>query len=188
MESVKEKEKVSENKTKWTADPVHSEITFKVKHMMITTVTGILSDYHLDITSDGERFSNVNVNFIGQTSSISTGNEKRDTHLRSADFFDIDKYPAIIFISRDFKREEGNNFKLTGELTIRNVTKPVTLDVVFHGKEKDPWGATKAGFSVSGVLNRTDFGLKWNTPLESGGMLVSDDVTIACEIQVMKTA
>jgi polyisoprenoid-binding protein YceI len=171
--------------TKWKLDPAHSEVSFKVKHMMITNVTGLLTDYNVEAESEGDDFSNPRVSFTAKLNSINTGNEQRDTHLRSADFFDAEKNPELKFKSNSYK-QNGDGYKLQGDLTIKGITKPVSLDVEFGGIGKDPWGNTKAGFSVTGKLNRKDFGLNWNAALETGGVLVSDEVKIAAEIQLVK--
>jgi polyisoprenoid-binding protein YceI len=171
---------------KWTLDPAHSEVTFKVKHMMITNVTGLLTDYKVEAESESDDFTKAKVNFTGKLNSINTGNEQRDTHLRSADFFDVDKYSDMTFKSTSFEKD-GRDFQLKGDLTIKGITRPITLDVEFGGVNKDPWGNTKAGFTVTGKLNRKDFGLNWNAALETGGVLVSDDVKIAAEIQLIKS-
>jgi polyisoprenoid-binding protein YceI len=173
------------SKTKWTLDPAHSEVTFKVKHMMITNVTGLLTDYTVEALTEDEDFSKAEITFTGKLNSINTGNEQRDTHLRSADFFDVEKNPEVIFKSTSCSKS-GDDIKLKGDLTIKGITKPITLDVEFGGIGKDPWGNTKAGFTISGKLNRKDFGLNWNATLETGGVLVSDEVKIASEIQLVK--
>ncbi|HEY0740576.1 MAG TPA: YceI family protein [Chryseosolibacter sp.] len=175
------------SKTKWTLDPAHSEVTFKVKHMMITNVTGLLTDYAIEAVSDTDDFVNADVTFTGKLSSINTGNEQRDAHLRSADFFDVEKKNEVTFKSTKIEKS-GSDLKLHGNLTIKGITKPIVLDVEFGGINKDPWGNTKAGFTVTGKLNRKDFGLNWNAALETGGVLVSDDVKIASEIQLVKAA
>ena len=174
-------------KTKWTLDPAHSEVTFKVKHMMITNVTGLLTDYSVEANAEGDDFANADVKFVGKLNSINTGNEQRDAHLRSADFFDVEKNGEVTFKSTSLTKK-GDDLKLEGDLTIRGVTKRIALDVEFGGIQKDPWGNTKAGFTVSGKLNRKDFGLNWNAALETGGVLVSDEVKIASEIQLVKAA
>jgi polyisoprenoid-binding protein YceI len=171
--------------TKWTLDPTHSEVTFKVKHLMISTVTGLITDYTIEATSETDDLSNAEVTFVGKLASINTGNEQRDAHLRSADFFDVENNAEAVFKSTNYKKS-GNDIKLSGNLTIKGVTKPITLDVELGGIQKDPWGNTKAGFTVSGKLNRKDFGLNWNAALETGGVMVSDEVKIACEIQLVK--
>lgn len=170
----------------WKLDPVHSEVAFQVKHMMITNVRGVLKNYTVEVTSDDEKFSNADIFFSGKTDSIDTGNTQRDEHLRSADFFDAEKKPEITFKSTGYKKVSDNSYKLEGDLTIKEITKKISLDVEFGGVQKDPQGNTKAGFSITGKINRKDFGLNWNTVLETGGMLVSDDVKIACEIQLTK--
>jgi polyisoprenoid-binding protein YceI len=187
MKSVQEKEiRVgAQEKVKWIADKEHSEITFRVKHMMITNVTGILSDYKIEAESTGKDFSSLQVNFTGKTDSISTGNEKRDEHLRSADFFDAAHNREIVFRSTSCSGKD-NEFKITGDCTIGSVTRPITLDVSYHGMQKDPWGKIRAGFKVTGIIRRKEFGLTWNAPLEGGGVLVSEDVKIHCEVQMVK--
>jgi polyisoprenoid-binding protein YceI len=171
--------------TKWTLDPAHSEVTFKVKHLMISTVTGLITDYTVEATSETDDLSNAEVMFVGKLASINTGNEQRDAHLRSPDFFDVENNAEVVFKSTNYKKT-GNDIKLSGNLTIKGITKPITLDVELGGIQKDPWGNTKAGFTVSGKLNRKDFGLNWNAALETGGVMVSDEVKIACEIQLVK--
>jgi polyisoprenoid-binding protein YceI len=173
------------SKTKWTLDPAHSEVTFKVKHMMITNVTGALTDYAVEAVTEDDDFSKAEVTFTGKLNSITTSNEQRDAHLRSADFFDVEKNPEVTFKSTSYSKN-GNDIKLKGDLTIKGITRPITLDVELGGIGKDPWGNTKAGFTISGKLNRKDFGLNWNATLETGGVLVSDEVKIASEIQLVK--
>jgi polyisoprenoid-binding protein YceI len=173
-------------RTKWNLDPAHSEVTFKVKHMMITNVTGSIRDYSVEAYTDGDSFDNAEVTFVGKLSSITTGNEQRDEHLRSADFFDVENNAEIIFKATNYSKT-SDDITLEGDLTIRGVTKPITLDVEYNGMGKDPWGNTKAGFSVRGKLNRKDFGLNWNAALEAGGVLVGDEVKILCEIQLVKS-
>jgi polyisoprenoid-binding protein YceI len=158
-----------------------------VKHMMITNVTGLLTDYTIEAVSDTDDFVNADVNFAGKLASINTGNEQRDTHLRSADFFDVEKNNEVTFKSTKIDKS-GGDLKLHGNLSIKGITKLIVLDVEFGGINKDPWGNTKAGFTVTGKLNRKDFGLNWNAALETGGVLVSDDVKIAAEVQLVKAA
>lgn len=172
------------SKTKWTIDPVHSEIQFKVKHLMITTVTGHFKEVSATVESEEPDFSDADVYFEAKTASLSTNDEKRDDHLRSGDFFDAEKYPALKFESTSLKKgDDAGVYNVTGDLTIKDVTKPVTLVAEFGGIQKDPWGNHKAGFSVHGKINRKDWGLNWNAALESGGVLVSDEVRIFCELQ-----
>ncbi|MBK9192109.1 MAG: YceI family protein [Crocinitomicaceae bacterium] len=173
------------NATKWTVDPTHSEINFKVKHLMITNVTGSFGKFEINASTDGDDFTQSKIEFTAETDSVLTGNADRDNHLKSADFFDAANYPKIQFTATGYKK--GNEVdELTGDLTIKNVTKSVTLHVENSGIAKDPWGNLKAGFSISGKLNRKDFGLTWNAAMETGGVLVSDEVKISCEIQLVK--
>lgn len=172
-------------KIKWSLDPAHSEVSFKVKHMMITNVTGLLQDYTVEVDARDEGFSHADVTFVGKLRSITTGNEQRDEHLRSGDFFDVENNSDVVFKSTSYTRN-GDEITLEGDLTIKGVTRPVVLDVEFGGVQKDPWGNMKAGFTVTGKLNRKDFGLNWNTALETGGVLVGDEVKINCEIQLVK--
>jgi len=167
--------------TKWNLDPTHSEVGFKVKHMMITNVSGNLGSFNVTAETDDDNFTNAKVKFTGDIKSITSGNVQRDQHLQSADFFEADKFPEMTFESTSYE-----NGKLNGNLSIRGVSKPIALDVDFGGVGKDPWGNTKAGFTISGKINRKDFGLMWNAPLEAGGVLVSDDVRINSEIQLVK--
>ena len=174
--------------TKWAIDPAHSEIQFKVKHMMITTVTGSFKEFKSEVETSGDDFTTAQISFEANTASIFTNAEQRDAHLRSADFFDSDNYPVLTFAGSGIEKIDDENYKLTGDLTIRGVTKPAELDVEVGGVGKDPWGNTKAGFSISGKINRKDWGLNWNAALEAGGVLVSDDVRIFCEVQYAKQA
>ncbi|MBS1611130.1 MAG: YceI family protein [Bacteroidetes bacterium] len=171
--------------TKWTLDPTHSELHFKVKHLMITNVTGNFSVISANVESSDDKFSNAKVSFIADPKSISTNNEQRDGHLRTADFFETEKYPEIKFESTTYNAATG---KISGNLTIKGITKPVSLDAEFHGTSKDPWGNEKAGFSLNGKINRKDWGLNYNAALETGGVLLSDEVKIIAEIQFAKQA
>jgi polyisoprenoid-binding protein YceI len=172
---------------KWNLDPTHSELQFKVKHLMITNVTGSFADFSVEAESEDEHFNAPVISFAAKVSSINTANEQRDGHLKSVDFFDAEKYPELIFKSLLVKnKDEDGNFELVGDLTIKDVTKQVTLKVEFGGVAKDPWGNVKAGFTVNTKINRTEFGLTWNAPIEAGGVLVSEEVKIAAEIQLIK--
>ena len=173
-------------KTKWVLDPSHSEISFKVKHMMIANVKGLFKDYEMNVTTTGEDFTNAQIDFSMKTASIETGDANRDGHLKSADFFDVENYPEITFSANSLKKTDDENYELEGDLTIRGVTKPVTLDAEFGGILKDPWGNTKAGFTLNGKISRKEFGLVWNAALESGGVLVGDDVKILGEVELAK--
>jgi polyisoprenoid-binding protein YceI len=173
--------------TTWALDAAHSEIQFKVKHMMISTVTGSFGKFDVKVETTGDDFSTADISFSAETASVNTGSEQRDGHLRGADFFDAEKFPAMSFKATSFK-PTGNNgdYQLTGDLTIKDVTKPVNFEVEFGGIGKDPWGNTKAGFTLSGKINRKDWDLNWNAALEAGGLLVSDEVKLLGEIQLAK--
>jgi polyisoprenoid-binding protein YceI len=172
-------------KTKWALDAAHSEIQFKVKHMMISTVTGKFNNFNVEVEAEKDDFSDADISFTADTASVDTGAEQRDTHLRSADFFDADKYPKMVFKATSFSPAKS---ELQGELTIKDVTKTVKLEAEFGGIGQDPWGNTKAGFTLSGKLNRKEWGLNWNAALEAGGVLVSEDGKLLGEIQLMKAA
>lgn len=176
------------NKTKWVIDPAHSEIQFKVKHMMITTVTGTFKEFKSEVETEGDDFSTAKISFETNTASVFTNADQRDAHLRSADFFDAENFPVMSFVSSRLEKIDDESWQLKGDLTIRGVTKPAKLDVEVGGVGKDPWGNTKAGFSLNGKINRKDWGLNWNAALEAGGVLVSDDVRIFAEIQYAKQA
>ena len=170
-------------KTTWTIDPTHSEITFKVKHMMISTVTGHFLEFDAAIETETEDFKNASINFSTKIDSISTKNADRDGHLKSDDFFNADAYPEMTFVSKAFDGET-----LVGDLTIREVTKEVSLDVDFNGIAVDPYGQTKAGFEIKGEVSRKDFNLTWNAVTEAGSIVVSDKVKIQVEAQFIKQA
>ncbi len=171
--------------SKWAIDPMHSEIEFKAKHLMITTVTGRFKEFSATVESGNDDFSDAQISFSAAVASISTGNEHRDGHLKGDDFFAADKFPTLTFKSSSFKKD-GDDFKLIGDLTIRDITKQVTFDVEYSGIQNDPYGNTKAGFELTGKIKRKEFGLMWDTVTEAGGIVVSDDIKIACNIQLVK--
>lgn len=173
--------------TKWALDPTHSELQFKVKHLMITTVTGSIKSFQAALESESDDFTNAAISFSGDINSIDTGNGDRDGHLKSGDFFEAEKYPAITFKSTSVEKD-GDDYTVKGDLTIKDVTKPVKLNAEFGGIATDPWGNTKAGFTLSGKINRTEFGLTWNAALETGGVMVSEEVKILGELQFVKQA
>lgn len=173
-------------KTKWNLDPTHSEIGFKVKHMMITNVSGSFGKFAVTVESEGNDFSTASIDFDADLNSISTGNNDRDIHLKSEDFFDVTKYPRLHFVSSKLEKKDEGNLILHGDLTVKDVTKPVVLNVEFGGIGKDPWGNEKAGFTITGKINRTDFNLNWNAALETGGVLVSEEVKLYAEIQLIR--
>ena len=173
--------------TKWVLDPTHSELQFKVKHLMITTVTGSFTDFNAEIITENDDFESAKSSFSAKVDSINTGNTDRDGHLKTGDFFDAAAFPTISFESTSFSKSD-DDYKLTGNLTVKGVTKPVTLNVEFGGTAQDPWGNTKAGFTINGKINRGDFGLTYNAALETGGVMLSDEVRIAGELQFSKQA
>ncbi len=177
-------ESTVKTKTVWVLDPTHSEVTFKVKHLMISNVKGEFKEVTASI--DGEDFATSRISASIKADSIFTNNEDRDNHLKSADFFDAENFKTLEFESTKFTKVDDDEYKLTGALTIKGVTKEVTFDVEFGGTNKDPWGNEKAGFSIEGKINRKDWGLNWNAALETGGVLVSEEVKIQGEVQFVK--
>lgn len=173
--------------TTWKLDPTHSEIQFKVKHLMITTVTGYFKTFDLEVVTEkeGDFTSASKIEFSAEINSIDTNNQQRDTHLKSADFFDSENHPHIKFVGKEYKAD-GDEGTLTGDLTIRGTTKPVTVKVEYGGTVVDPYGQTKAGFTVSGKISRKDFGLTWNAVTEAGQVVVSDEIKLHGEIQLVK--
>lgn len=173
--------------TKWAVDPTHSEIQFKVKHMMITNVTGYFKTFNLEVETEGDDFEKAkSIVFTADVNSVDTNNEQRDTHLKSPDFFDAENHGQIKFTGNKFEKTGEDSAKLHGELNIRGVSKPVTVDVDLAGIVVDPYGQTKAGFSVSGKISRKEFGLTWSAVTEAGNVVVGDDIKILGEIQLIK--
>lgn len=171
---------------KWSIDPTHSEIGFKVKHMMFTNVSGKFQNFNATIETQEDEFENAKIQFSGDIDSITTGNSDRDSHLLSADFFDAEQYPKITFEATSFKKTDASEFELTGNLSLHGVTKSIKLDTEFSGLMKDPWGNTKAGFALAGKINRKDWNLNWNSALETGGVLVGEEVRLNIELQFIK--
>lgn len=175
--------------TKWVIDASHSEIGFKVKHLMFTNVRGWFKDFGASITTTNDDFKSAEIDFWLNSASITTGDAQRDGHLMSADFFDAEHYQQIKFKATSYENARGDGkYELNGDLTIKDVTKQIKLDVEYGGIVKDPWGNPKAVFSINGKINRKDWGLNWNAALETGGVLVSEDVWINCEVQLSKQA
>ncbi|MCO6497512.1 MAG: YceI family protein [Chitinophagaceae bacterium] len=170
----------------WVIDPSHTEILFKVKHLMITNVKGEFRKFDGKVISNDANFHDASVELTIDASSVFTNNENRDAHLRSADFFDAEKYPQITFKGTSLTQLDEENYQLKGMLEMKGVEKEVVLDVEFGGLMKDPYGNEKAGFSVSGKFNRKDWGLNWNASLEAGGVMVSEEVRINAEVQFVK--
>jgi polyisoprenoid-binding protein YceI len=172
----------------WKIDPAHSEILFKVKHLMITTVTGYFKKFDLTVETEAEDFTTAKkIEFTADIDSIHTNNEQRDTHLKSADFFNAEEHAQLRFVGTRYEAKE-DEAKLHGELTIRGITKPLTVNVEFGGTVVDPYGQTKAGFTVNGKISRREFGLTWNAVTEAGSVVVSDEIKIHAEVQLVKQA
>ena len=170
----------------WTLDPTHSEIQFKVRHLMVSNVTGKFNSFEGKVETVGDDFSNASVSFSADIDSITTGNEQRDGHLKSADFFDAENHPKMTFQSTDVKKISDDEYEIKGDLTIRGVTKPVTLKAEYGGQMGDFYGNTKAGFELTGTIKRKEFGLSWDAVTEAGGVVVSDDVKLLLNVQVAR--
>lgn len=175
------------SKSKWLIDLSHSEIDFSVRHLMISNINGTFKMFDADIYTTGNDFTTAEINLWINASSIKTGDAKRDEHLRSIDFFDVKNYKQITFTSNSIgKQDENGNHELSGELTIKGITKKVILNVLFGGIVNDPWKNEKAKFTITGKFNRKDWGLIWDATIESGDLMKSDEVTISCEVQLIK--
>jgi polyisoprenoid-binding protein YceI len=172
--------------TKWAIDPVHSEIGFKVKHMMFTNISGNFGKYDATIVTEDDNFENAAIEFSADINSINTNNVDRDNHLKSADFFDADNHSKLAFKASSFTKIDDRNYELTGDLSIKGIAKTVKFPVEFSGLMKDPWGNIKVGLNISGTINRKDWGLTWNSALEAGGVLVSDEIRLDIELQLVK--
>ncbi len=173
-------------KTKWVIDPMHSEVQFKVKHLLISTVTGSFKTFSGTVTAPSEDFENAEIQFSLDVNSIFTNQEMRDNHLKNADFFEVAKYPTIDFKSISFKKTKGEDFLLTGNLTMKGVTKQVEVKAEFGGVAKDRQGQLKAGFEVTGTINRKDFGISFNTLTETGGLALGEEIKLIANIQLAK--
>lgn len=172
---------------KWVLDPEHTQIQFKVKHMMISTVTGSFNTYEGSVETEEEDFMKAKVSFKTDVASLSTGSPDRDAHLKGPDFFDSANYPSIIFTGTKYESvDEDGSYELYGDLTVKGVTRNIKLDVETGGVIKDPWGNTKAGFAIHGKINRKEFGLEWNVVTEAGGILVGEEVKISLEVQLIE--
>jgi polyisoprenoid-binding protein YceI len=173
---------------KWVIDPTHSEILFKVKHLMITTVTGHFRKFHLEVETETDNFATAKkIEFTADIDSIDTNNEQRDAHLKSADFFSAEEYGQLRFTGNRYEAD-GDDAKLHGELTIRGITRPITLNVEYSGTVVDPYGQTKAGFTVTGKISRKEFGLTWSAVTEAGSIVVGDEIKVHAEMQLVKQA
>ena len=172
----------------WTIDPSHTRVQFSARHMMISTVRGEFKDFGGTVEFDEKKPEATTVAVEIKTASVDSKDPKRDGHLTSPDFFDAAKFPVMSFKSKRVESVKGERAKLIGDLTIKDVTHEVALDVEFHGLAKAPWGTTSAGFEARGKLNRKDFGLVWNVALETGGLLVSEDVNLTIDAEIVKQA
>jgi polyisoprenoid-binding protein YceI len=174
--------------TKWILDPTHSELGFKIKHLMITNVSGWFTDFAAEAETDGVNFETGQIHVRVNMTSINTNNSQRDEHLRSSDFFEVKKYPELLFESTEFKKIDEENYRVYGNLTMKGITKPVQLNVEHSGVTKDPWGGERAGFIVTGKIKRSEWGVNFNALLETGGVALSDEIKIHSELQLVKQA
>ena len=173
--------------TKWVLDPMHSEVQFKVKHLVISTVTGSFKTFEGSLETENDDFTGANINFSLEVDSINTNQDQRDEHLKGAEFFDAEKYPKITFKSTSFTKN-SDDYTLVGDLTIKGITKPVTLAVEHGGTAGDFYGNTKAGFEITGKINRKDFGLTWNGVTEAGSVVVGEEIKLIINVQFAKQA
>ena len=174
------------SKQLWVIDPVHSEIVFKVRHVMITNVSGTFDRFEAKMYSSEKDFSDAEISFEADVDSVNTRNEQRDGHLKSGDFFEVEKFPKLSFKSTSFKALGNNKYALTGDFTLKGVTKTMTLDTEYTGSVIDPWGQVKAGFEMSAVVKRSEFGLVWNAATEDGGVTLSEEVKLNITAQMIK--
>lgn len=173
-------------KTTWAIDPAHSEVQFKVKHLMISTVTGQFNTFQATVETDDENFTTAKVRFTAEVDSITTHQEQRDAHLKTGDFFDANTYPQLVFEGNRLEKITDEKYKLHGTLTMRGISKPVVLDAEFGGITLDPWGKRRVGFSVTGKINRKDFGVSFSMVSETGGILLGEDVALIANVQFVK--
>ena len=172
--------------TKWALDPAHSEVQFKVRHMMIANVTGKFHKFDANVETEGDDLTTAKVSFTADIDSVNTGNEQRDAHLKGDDFFDAANHPQIKFEGTGLEKISDEHYKLNGNLSIRSTTQPVSFDVEYGGMQKDPWGNTRVGFPVDGKLSRKEYGLLWNAMTEAGGVVAGDEVKLHAEAQFIK--
>jgi polyisoprenoid-binding protein YceI len=172
----------------WKIDSTHSDVEFKIKHLMITNVTGYFGKYDATVEAAGDDFTDAKISFEADVASITTKNEQRDQHLQAEDFFHAAQYPKITFVSTSVKKVDNETLKIGGDLTMRGVTKPVVLDVEYSGIVKDPYGQTKAGFEVKGKVNRKDFGVSFNAVTDNGGLMLGEEVKLQASVQLVKQA
>ena len=173
---------------KWVIDPTHSELQFKVKHLMISTVTGQFNQFSGSVETEDDDFTSAKINFSADIDSIATNNEQRDAHLKNGDFFDSANHPQLVFTSSGMKKINDEEYELEGTLTLKGITKRIKLDVEFGGIIKDPYGNIRAGFTINGKINRQDFGMSFGAVTETGGLLLGDEVKIIANVQFIKQA
>jgi polyisoprenoid-binding protein YceI len=174
--------------TKWILDPTHSEIQFRIRHLMITHVTGSFGKFTADVDTDGENFETARISFKAEVDSITTNNEQRDGHLKSADFFESTKHPLLTFTSSKLEKISGEEYTMHGAMSFHGITKNIKLQVEHGGVIKDPWGNTRTGFTIEGKINRKDFGLVWNASTEAGGVVLGEEVKIHASVEFVKQA
>jgi len=174
--------------TKWVLDPTHSEVMFKVRHLLVSNVTGHIKQFNATVETDSDDISTAKVNFTAEMNSLTTNNEQRDGHLASNDFFDVANHPQLTFVGERMEKVDAENYKMHGTLTIRGNSNPVTLNVAFGGMVKDPWGNDRVGFEVHGKINRKDYGVNFSMVSETGGILLGEDVTINANAEFVKEA
>lgn len=172
--------------TKWALDATHSEIQFKVKHLMISKVTGQFQKFDATVETEGDDLGTAKVSFTADVSSISTNNEQRDGHLKNSDFFDAENHPQITFVSSKLEKLDDEQYKLYGTLTMRGTSKDIVLDVEFGGMIQDPWGNTRVGFTVTGKINRKDYGVSFSMVSETGSVLLGEEVSIHAQVEFVK--
>lgn len=170
----------------WTIDSVHSEVAFKIKHLVISNASGKFTSFSGSVESSKDDFSDAKISFTADINSIHTGNEQRDGHLKSPDFFDAEKYPTLSFVSTSFTKKDGNDYLLKGDLTMHGVTRPVDLAVEYGGTQKSLYGQLVAGFEITGKIKRADFDLSWSAVTEAGGLVLGDDVKLHINIEAIK--
>jgi polyisoprenoid-binding protein YceI len=171
---------------KWALDPTHSEIQFKVKHLMISKVTGQFQKFDATVETEGDDLETAKINFTADVDSISTNNEQRDAHLKNSDFFDTDNHTHITFVSKSLEKIDDENYKLHGTLTMRGVSKDEVFNVEFGGQVQDPWGNTRVGFTLTGKVNRKDYGVSFGAVSETGGVMLGFDVEIHVQVEFVK--
>ena len=172
--------------TKWVLDPTHSELGFKIKHLMISNISGSFQQFEVEVETEGDDFSTAQIRATAEIASIHTNNEQRDHHLRNSDFFEAETYPQLSFQSTSIEKLDEDTFLVNGDLTMKGVRKPVKLQVEYSGITKDPWGGVRAGYTITGKLNRSDWGINFNGVLETGGLALSEEVKLFSEIQLVK--